>query len=109
MLKFISHITMMVGLGAILYLFARALPRINDNEIQGRKSLIKTHIIFHYAEKIDARLKYLSEKSLRRLSLVLLKLENQVNKKLTRLKKENTPREPFTVPEEKKDSSDLSS
>lgn len=107
MLKFVSHISMMLSLGTILYLFARALPRVNDTEIQSRKSFIKTHIIFHYAEKIDTHLKYMGEKTLRRLGLVLLKLENKVNKKLAHIKKENTPKESFVIPEEKNNSSDL--
>lgn len=99
----------MLSLGAIIYFLIRSLPRIDDTILRNRKSFIKSHIIFYYVEKIDIRLKYFSEKTLRRISLVLLKLENKVNKKLSKMRKENLPKESFIIPDENKDSSDLSS
>ena len=90
MLKFISHIITMLSLGTILYIFARALPRIDETEAQGKKIFARNHILFYYLEKIDGYLHSFSEKTLRKTGVVLMKLENKVNKKLTQIKKDSS-------------------
>ena len=86
MLKFILEILIMLSLGAILYIIARVMPRIDDRELA--TVTLKTHWIAVYIEKIDRRLKSILEKTLRRSGIVILKLDNWVNKKLGKLKKE---------------------
>ena len=91
MLKFLSNITAMIGLGIILYLTIKTLPQINDSEITiSKKSLIKSHVVFYYVEKIDDKIKYYSERFLRRFGIVLMKLENHVQKRLLKIKSEKS-------------------
>lgn len=88
----------MVSLGAILYFIARTLPRINDRDI--KVPAIKTHWIMVYLEKFDKKVKYYLEKTLRRSGILVLKLDNMINKKLSKLKKENEKETGFLVESE---------
>ena len=90
----------MVSLAVVLYLFVRTLPRIDDRE--GEVPVIKTHWITVYLEKADQKLKYYSEKFLRRAGIVVLKISNAINSKLARLKKE-TEKEPVFITEAESD------
>ncbi len=87
MFKFILNILIMVSLGAILYLVARALPRIDDRDT-GIPSF-KAHWTMVYLERFDKKFKFYLEKSLRRSGIIVLKLDNMINKKLSKLRKEN--------------------
>lgn len=87
MLKFILNIIIMLSFGTILYLVARTLPRIDDRDI-GVPSL-KNQWFVVYLEKFDKKLKYYWEKTLRRAGIIVLKLDNMINKKLSNLKKES--------------------
>lgn len=91
MLKFISNILTFVGIGTILYLVIKTLPKIDDTEITlSKHSFVNSHIVFHYMEKIDDRIKYYTERFLRRFGIVLMKLENSVQKKLSKIKSEKS-------------------
>ena len=93
----------MVSLGVILYLVAKTLPRIDDRELDA--SALKTHWVTTYLEKFDEKFKYYSEKMLRRSGIIILKLDNLINKKLNQLKREKGIGEtgfPAEPPEEKK-------
>ncbi len=99
MWKFISNIVMMLSFGTFLYIIARALPRIDESEIEDKK-LVKSHWIFYFLEKIDIRTKAYLEKFLRKIGVVLLKLENKVQKKLSKFKKESAPKKSFPSSED---------
>lgn len=88
MLKFIAQIITILSLGTVLYIIARLLPRIDDTEFHNKKIFTRSHIIFYYIEKLDIHLKRFSEKALRYLKLILLKLENKISKKLDHIKEE---------------------
>lgn len=92
MVNFILQILMMLGLGAILYLMARALPRIDDSEFNPPPHSASSHRLTVYLEKIDEWVNFFLEKFFRKLRLVILKLDNIVSQKLGKLKKE-TPKE----------------
>jgi hypothetical protein len=77
----------MLSLSVILYLVARTLPRIDDREA-GIPSL-KTHWLVVYLERFDKRFKFYLEKTLRRSGIIVLKLDNVINRKLNKLKKES--------------------
>ena len=85
---------MMLSLGTILYLLARALPRVNDQEIKEKSASSQPHWFNTYLEKADEWLKAYLEKFLRRIRVWILKLDNFVAHRLNRFKKE-TPREPI--------------
>ncbi|MCP6719707.1 MAG: hypothetical protein KJI72_00035 [Patescibacteria group bacterium] len=97
MFKFIIEMLIMVSLGTILYLLARTMPRVDDRETDIPS--LKTHWIMGYLEKADQRLKFYWEKTLRRSGIVILKLDNAINKKLSRLKKENAKESTFSITE----------
>lgn len=78
---------MTISLAAILYLTAKTLPRISDQEIAATP-IIKDKWIVSYLEKVDEWIKILIEKLLRRLKIYILKLDNIVTKKINRFKKE---------------------
>lgn len=79
----------MVGLGIMIYLIARATPRIGDDVTYDIKSqLNKLDKIFSHArfEKFDAIFNNIVEKGLRKLKLILMKLDNLTNDGLDRIK-----------------------
>lgn len=88
MASFILEIVMVVSLGIVLYLFARALPRVDDVFISPQDAKLKTNPMSVYLEKIDGWLKIFLEKLLRRIKVLLLKLDNIVSEKLNKFKKE---------------------
>ena len=91
MTKFIIQLVMMLSLGSILYIIARALPRISDDDLKNKKTN-HPHWFISYLEKADEWLKAFSEKFLRRARVWILKLDNFVARKLSMFKKE-TPKE----------------
>ncbi len=70
-----------------MYLVARTLPRIDDREA-GISSL-KTQWFMVYLERFDKKFKFYWEKTLRRSGIVVLKLDNMINRKLSKLRKES--------------------
>lgn len=91
MAKFLSEIIIMLALGVVLYLMARALPRVDDIETTPSKAL-ELHWFTPILEKIDERLKRFLERLFRRLKVVILKLDNFVSARLSKVKREE-PRE----------------
>ncbi len=91
----------MLALGVVLYLMARALPRVDDTETTSDK-VPELHWFTPILEKIDERLKRFLERSFRRLKVVILKLDNFVSGKLNKFKKEE-PREISLPVEEPKE------
>jgi len=100
MLKFTSHIIMMLSVGVVLYLAARTLPRIDDTV--PRKTPIGTHVIAVHLERADEKIKKLLESILSKFRIRLTKLEHTVDKKITKLKEPpaKTDTGIFTVKEE---------
>jgi hypothetical protein len=91
MLKFVLNTLIMLSLGAILYLMARAMPRVHDGDTSGIP--LKSHWLNTYLEKFDERLKRLLEKFIHQLRVWILKLDNYFSQKLKSFKKE-PPKEP---------------
>lgn len=87
--KFILEILIFVSLSGMLYLMARALPRVNDEVFQ-RPTEIKTRKFSIFLEKLDQWLKSLLERWLRRLRVVVLKFDNIISQKLNSFKKEES-------------------
>ncbi|OGG40114.1 hypothetical protein A3A21_01770 [Candidatus Jorgensenbacteria bacterium RIFCSPLOWO2_01_FULL_45_25b] len=88
MIAFITHILMMASLGMLVYLIAQTLPKIDDTAEDGIR--LKEHWILGYLEKADQKIKSVSEKVLRKAGVVLMRWENKVNQKVSKLKKETT-------------------
>jgi len=86
-LRFLLEVLIMVALGVMLYLAARTLPRIDDRE-EGAAGF-RTHWFTVYLEKADERLKTVWEKTLRRAGVAVLRISNNINARLAKLKKES--------------------
>ncbi|MEK7630263.1 MAG: hypothetical protein AAB432_02700 [Patescibacteria group bacterium] len=86
MVKFILQNLIFLSLAAILYFFVRTLPRIDDNELRHLPLKPGTHWFTAYLEKADEWLKFVLEKLLRRVRLLIMKLDNAISKKLNKFR-----------------------
>lgn len=85
MTDFILQLAVFLSLGAIVYILARAIPRIEEEErtqnlFFGR---LAAHLPVH---KFDAALASFLEKNLRKMRVVLLKVDNGVSNFLGKIK-----------------------
>ncbi len=103
MLRFILQTVIMIALAAIVYLMAETLPRISDEEVADMKARRSTRLM-GYVEKSDAALKSFSERFLRRVKVWLLQLNNFIEAKLGKLRKESGRMPTLPETEEKKES-----
>ncbi|MFA5099087.1 MAG: hypothetical protein WC461_02660 [Candidatus Paceibacterota bacterium] len=90
MYNFLLQIVIMAGLGVMIYLIARAAPRVGDDIAHDVKDhLSKLDKIFSHDkfEKFDVLFNNLVEKSLRKFKLLLMKLINLTNDYLNTVKK----------------------
>ncbi len=85
MAHFILQTVIFVALGVMIYLMAAALPRIGDEE---ENAPGETSRLMAYIEKADEIFRGFWEKTLRRLRVWLLRLDNLIAKKLGRFKKD---------------------
>jgi len=87
-LKFILEIVMVSCLGFVVYLFARAMPRIDDTHALSPDNKTKGDIISPYLEKADEWIMTVFEKFLRRAKIWVLRMDNLVNEQLNRFKRD---------------------
>ncbi len=85
MVHFIVQTLIMAALAVILYLMAKALPRISDEPENSHTE--KSRAMF-YVEKLDILLKTFLEKTLRQVRVWILKFDNFIGQKINRFKKE---------------------
>jgi len=78
----------MVSLAAIIYLVARAVPRIDESAFSNplRKSFFDNLVSKLPLEKIDLMVDNLFEKTLRKFKIVVMKLDNVLTKRLSSFK-----------------------
>lgn len=93
MLKYVSHIAMVVSLGAILYIMARVLPRVDDTVTGGLT--FKTDWVIRRIEAADRVLRLFLEKFLRRLGVILMKMQNAAHRKLARIRRDRAKEADF--------------
>ncbi len=90
MYNFILQISLMASLGIMVYLFARGVSRVSDSiEEDAQKSKFDKLIDFLPLEKIDLVINEYFEKILRKIKLILMKLDNVVSNRLDKIKKTN--------------------
>jgi len=92
---FIFTSIFMVSLSAVLYLVVRTLPRIAEEqggEAAGHGAVhpLRSHI----PEKIDVALNGFLLKSLRKLKVLVLKIDNSLSRHLQRVKPEENGKKP---------------
>jgi hypothetical protein len=88
MLQFIVTDILMISLGAILYLAVRTLPRVEENLPSEKKGVFERWIASEVPEKIDAAINSFLAKFLRKLKVLILKIDNYVSGHLQRIKTE---------------------
>ncbi len=104
MFKFILEIIIVCVLGFIVYLFARALPRVDDSGESDSSIKIKGDTLSPYLEKIDEWISAVFEKFLRRAKVWVLKLDNLVSTELNKFKREPQKEVGFNEGEERQPS-----
>ncbi len=84
MTDFIIQITLFISFGIIVYVAARALPRISEEsvEVNPTKNLLSSLP----AQKIDLAIASFLEKTLRRGRLTLLRFDNTLNSYIGKVK-----------------------
>ncbi len=86
MIEFIFAIILMIGLGAITYMMAAALPRIEEKDETVKIKLLERLARSEIPEKIDIELNKFLEKFLRKFKVLMLRLDNNINLLLNRIK-----------------------
>ena len=90
MYDFLLQIILFGSLGVILYLMARAVPRVTDagepTHDSGRFDRLLSRLPLR---EIDARLNGYLEKFLRRIKVFIMRFNNVVDSKLNKLRKMN--------------------
>lgn len=93
MYNFILQILIMLSLGTIIYLIARAAPRVGDVEESFKKETFHEKLDKLIAkipfEKIDIFFSSNFEKILRKIKLWLMKWDNLLSEHLKRIKRSN--------------------
>lgn len=105
-IAFVSEIASVAALAVVLYILIQVLPRINDSEVEKVTSKLSFHGLIIRLERADEVAAGVFHKFLRRIRVVILKLDNVVSRKLNDIKKENggkeTKESPFQQTEEEK-------
>ncbi len=84
MLQFILTTILMASLGTMLYLVARSLPRVGE-EASDKKNFLDRLASSEIPEKIDTAFNGFLLKYLRKLKIVLLKVDNFITEKLKKI------------------------
>jgi len=84
MLQFILTTILMASLGTMLYLVARSLPRVGE-EVSDKKNFLDRLASSEIPEKIDTAFNGFLLKYLRKLKVVLLKIDNFITEKLKKI------------------------
>lgn len=78
----------LIGAGLLLLVFIRALPRL-DEASPARQGMFERWLTSQLPEKIDAFARAAFLRTLRRLKVLVLRLDNGINQKLQRMKLES--------------------
>lgn len=84
MFQFILTTVLMSSLGTMLYLVARSLPRL-DEKLSDKPGILERISSSEIPEKIDAAFNNFLSKFLRRVKVILMKIDNFINEKLKRV------------------------
>ena len=91
---FIFTSILMLSLSAVLYLMVRALPRITEEPNAEQWGLLDRWAHSHIPEKVDAALNGFFLKFLRKLKILVLKMDNGLSSHLEKVKPENNDKKP---------------
>lgn len=82
--SFILELVIFVGLGALILILSRALPRIEDETTAGRsrKGRLSRLAKRIPLDKLDDSLNLVTHKALRKIKIMIMKADNLVTEKL---------------------------
>lgn len=84
MFLFVLSDILMISVGAVLYLTVRALPRVAEEQVD-RQGLLDRWAHSELPEKIDATFEAFLVKLLRKLKVIILKLDNMLSRHLRKI------------------------
>lgn len=82
---FILELVFFISFGAIVFLFVRKLPYISDVSSEA-PSVRKTFLKAEWIDKVDRKLIDLLSKWLRKMKLMVMRLDNYVSRHIERIK-----------------------
>ncbi|HEX4104167.1 MAG TPA: hypothetical protein VHZ04_01665 [Candidatus Paceibacterota bacterium] len=94
MVQFIFTSILMVSLSVVLYLMARALPRIVEEPQAEKPGILDRWAHSQFPEKVDLALNGFLLKFLRKFKVLVLKLDNTLSKHLQKVKVEESGKKP---------------
>jgi hypothetical protein len=87
MIEFILIDVLLISLGIILYIIARALPRVEeDSNAIEKKNFLDRFANSDIPEKLDATFNLFLLKFLKRIKILTLKFDNALSRQLKRIK-----------------------
>lgn len=87
--QLIATNVLMIAVGVMVYLIVRTLPRISDEETAPAKGVLERWLASEFPERLDAAMNGFLLKFLRRAKVVVMKIDNFLNKELNRVKLED--------------------
>lgn len=106
MITLALNLTILLSLGAIVYVLVRALPRVQE-EVSEAEDLKMSRLLV-YIEKADGKLKSFTEKLLRRMRIWVLKFENSISRKIKGFSEEKKKNAELNLGEEEKEEEKIS-
>ena len=88
MFQFILTNLLMIALGTIVFLVVRALPRIEEDGMPEKKSWIERWVTSEAPERLDRAMNAFLGKTLRKLKVFMLRLDNFLAGQLKKIRVE---------------------
>ncbi|MBI5220555.1 MAG: hypothetical protein HY978_01810 [Candidatus Liptonbacteria bacterium] len=88
MFQFILTEVVFLSLGTIMYLAIRALPKVSDDQSGNQTSAIERLIASGIPERIDSLVNASLAKFLRKIKVLVLKIDNAITRWLSKAKAE---------------------
>jgi len=86
MLAFILNTTLMLALGTLVFLFVRAIPRVEDeNSEKHRRTVFEKWLVSELPERADIFLSNLFAKWIRKFKIFVMKVDNMLGSHLKKI------------------------
>lgn len=87
MIEFILIDVLLISLGVILYIIARAIPRVEDDPVTiEKKNFLDRFAHSDVPEKLDGMFNLFLLKSLKRIKILTLKFDNALSRQLKKIR-----------------------
>ena len=93
MTEFILEIAMFAGFGTAIFMLARALPRVGDDETQDSPNVLKKFWAKVPARKLDAHFASISENVLHKTRMAVRRFDSAVISLMHKIKRSNLSHE----------------